>query len=63
MAFVRSAEAAERTPPEGSPRAPASGRQPWVSPKLVRIAAVSDVTSKVDKKGRKDGGSGKKRRT
>ncbi|MHB8838651.1 MAG: hypothetical protein ACYC7F_06825 [Gemmatimonadaceae bacterium] len=40
-----------------------SVRRCWTAPQLLRMGSVAEVTSKVDKIGRNDGGSGNKRRT
>jgi hypothetical protein len=44
-------------------RAGTRALQSWVRPRLVRVGSVAQVTAKVDKVGRNDGGSGGMRRT
>ena len=40
-----------------------SARKAWVSPRLVHMGSVSQVTAKIDNIGKNDGGGGAKKRT
>ena len=41
----------------------ASEQLPWKAPRLVRMGTVEALTSKIDKTGAKDGGTGSMKRT
>ena len=54
---------AQRTVPIDADRPMTQMSRQWSSPQLVRLGTIAEVTSKIDRIGRNDGGSGLGKRT